>query len=727
MGDITTHRLLYEQFVRPELPAGIDPIYVELGNYLTDVSQFRDPFAHLSGKRAIWNTGRSQKWGLRFFFLADLVADMDGYLDTLMGIPDRGDPRGRARVPHGQLAAWFREIIFAFTLEKKFRRPTAPRDYLIEPSELRRLYDTHFTQYFPHEHLDFPPGRNTGRLDDFTAAAAPRQRIVAYLDRHLEYVSDLLTLIEKEWAHGSPPAPAMHDHLVHLGHAGHAVEDFFFHSNFTELAFAITSAPLAPFDPADTVDPHDPHGELVPPPNSPRWPRVYHRRSRRPVFAADGETFSPSTSTAADLVFTGSFGSEDIFHTLLDALGFLTVPPAFAMGPVLEHLAQACASDHRQAEVLAALALVPADHRADLPWALLHEALFPDVAPTDPDREKKEEARRKQVVDSYKCLIDTGALETLVSDLARAGQMHQLAADAVRRACAIERDMLSQYSLVGKGVLPLLLDLVAVAKERSDASKKRSEELDGKPPADHVGYDESDNGASGERIGTHSLLAKDSVRKQPLRKQTLNLAGFTISYVARTMTAEKTAGAGVTTGVDWLELLQHFVGHPEQAAGAPAAPWWQPVLGWDPAGARPSELHTVQRVDAGKVGTRAQQVAKGDLEQWYNDLTKVAEQRYRDAVASDFRLDSGINGAIVGAVAGTLAAVFSDHKTVGGVFTSLGLGMAVGFGLSYLTTTVGSAIDDRAGAVVGMLLGLTGSAVGSVAIGKACANLGGGP
>ena len=210
MGDIKTHREIYEQYVRPQLPAGTDPIYVELGNYLTDVSQFRDPPAHVGGKRAIWNAARAQKWGLRFLWLADLI-DMNGYLDTVMGKPDPGDPQGRTRRPHGKLAEFVDEVIFVYSLERPpWRTADSPAAYAIDPPEFRRLYTGHFTQYFPHEHLDLPPIPK-GRLDDYTASAVagaggPR-KVTKYLEGHLEYVSNLLTAVERDWARAGAAGP----------------------------------------------------------------------------------------------------------------------------------------------------------------------------------------------------------------------------------------------------------------------------------------------------------------------------------------------------------------------------------------------------------------------------------------------------------------------------------------------------------------------------------------
>jgi hypothetical protein len=63
MGDISRHRDIY-LFTRDTVPAQVldgvrisrgDLTYLELGNYLTDVSQFRDPVTFIFAKRRIWN------------------------------------------------------------------------------------------------------------------------------------------------------------------------------------------------------------------------------------------------------------------------------------------------------------------------------------------------------------------------------------------------------------------------------------------------------------------------------------------------------------------------------------------------------------------------------------------------------------------------------------------------------------------------------------------------
>jgi len=62
MGDISRHRdifLFTRQALSPQLLSGArltagDLTYLELGNYLTDVSQFRDPVTYIFAKQRVW-------------------------------------------------------------------------------------------------------------------------------------------------------------------------------------------------------------------------------------------------------------------------------------------------------------------------------------------------------------------------------------------------------------------------------------------------------------------------------------------------------------------------------------------------------------------------------------------------------------------------------------------------------------------------------------------------
>src|SRR5262245_16791035 len=121
MGDTATHDEIYHSSVKsvlsPALPGKDgDAIFFEVGNYLTDVSQLRDPFAHFLGKIAIWKE-QKRKWP-RWQWLREWLlyaTNADQYLDDLMGTGEK---------PYeGCLANWFKEFIFAVALEKFRERP----------------------------------------------------------------------------------------------------------------------------------------------------------------------------------------------------------------------------------------------------------------------------------------------------------------------------------------------------------------------------------------------------------------------------------------------------------------------------------------------------------------------------------------------------------------------------------------------------------------------------
>jgi hypothetical protein len=737
VGDVRTHREIYNTFIRPHLPA--DPIYVELGNFLTDVSQFRDPWAHVGGKAAAWRDGVSTL--ARLTLLADLFG-VDAYLDLLLGRPDEDDPQGRRRVPHGKLAAWFREVIYAYALENTFRRHEAPHDYLIPPDEFKRLYDAHFTQYFPHEHVDFQPGPQ-GRLDDFSqsnvdATPGQRRRVVAYLDADIEYIGDLLTLIERDWARSDSLTPAeQRDRLVRLGHACHAVEDYFFHSNFVDLAHEIArpGQDVERFQPAETVDEHDPEGDRVPPPASVRWDRLYFRRKRRPIHGPDGETeFDDEASLAADLAFTASIPIPDIFHTFFDALGHLSEEQSFNVAPLVAQIVESCESGGPTDQLLTSLLALTPDQRRQLPLVLM-SAFVPKEDETDEDREARDRAYR-----AYRCLAERDLLTRMFEHLASTGQVHRSVADAVARACDIEKELwsfLPGFLSDGTGAARFMITLLEQGREEVSRARERSEELDrinieekqqGRPPDQRKGYVPSDNGSSGERIGTHSLMSKDSVRKQPLRRQAINGAGFTVSYLVKTLVNQRAAGSPVEAGVDWYELLRHFLTHPDQAGPGPGAEWWRSALEWDRTEAgRPVEGHEPKPVPlapgsqpeaarrARTIAERAAERRRGELVLLYNDLSEVGEERYRDAITTDWIHGSMVWSSLVGGISGLVGAGTDSAGTA--VLGTLS-GMAAGALAGAILSGVGTAISDRAGSVVGLLGALGAAGVGGFAVGR---------
>jgi len=224
MGDISRHRDIF-LFTRETVPAavldnaklGVDDLtYLELGNYLTDVSQFRDPVTYIFAKQRIWREfvipavqdktqlfrglaalgagaalaasqylktltsgtaadviegsgiGLAAIGGIIAALPSDTYADLSGadnWIDSLLGTPIERTP-GVARDDekhYGYLGEFFRlfiegttQMLFAQDVSRRLSGPWGS----LKPIPANRVDDVYgefFTQYFPHEHTDQPP------------------------------------------------------------------------------------------------------------------------------------------------------------------------------------------------------------------------------------------------------------------------------------------------------------------------------------------------------------------------------------------------------------------------------------------------------------------------------------------------------------------------------------------------------------------------------------------
>lgn len=225
MGDISRHRDIF-LFTRGAVPTELlarnqvtaaDLTYLEFGNYLTDVSQFRDPVVYIFAKQRIWRDfiiprtadkvqllralaaagaaaalGASQYLkkltsgagatatevggavltavgGLLTVLPNDLYADFGGadeWIDGMFGTPlerTPGDPKRKEAKHYGDIGQFFRHFIegvthllFAQDVSERMKGGWGRIDR-IPPSRVTEIYDELYTQYYPHEHSDQPP------------------------------------------------------------------------------------------------------------------------------------------------------------------------------------------------------------------------------------------------------------------------------------------------------------------------------------------------------------------------------------------------------------------------------------------------------------------------------------------------------------------------------------------------------------------------------------------
>jgi hypothetical protein len=651
MGDVSTHGEIDAKvidIVQSHIPEA-DAQCVELGNWMTDFSQFRDPTAFMSGKLAVWD---AQRHGLGLIPLAlSVIANLDAYLDDLMGKPGQD----------GAMAKWAKQVARAVTLHNFVDKKGMDAD------EVDRLFEKYFTQYYPHEHLDFPPwpwgtiiGDRTptsvGKHNcDPTQDESGKRWIFQYTDEQLEYVSDRLTAVQEKWRHWEEThsegdsRESLHEILCEYGHGSHAVEDFFFHSNFIEMAW------------------RSQRGELPSNNQEIRHKRRFYRRLRAPLGTGGGADLDKTSSLAADITYTGYFGSKDVFHTFAD--GVKGIIAKMGTNPAI-------------AAVMGPLRQIPDDDEdTDGSGGEKHGFSNKD------DRAKMLEDYRKD----YR----NGTIGVLLDAEAAAGKLHAKVVEAAKQAMKIDDDLALARRGMGvkdMGVLGLVLEIGAMAETEHKNSDKRSKELDDQ---NTLSDDRSDNGASAENIGSHSLMSKDSVRKEPLRVQAVNVASMAAKYVARAMLevvypsvaltgarfhSDTSSGDRNTVdeagGLDWLHLLRHFICHPQECEEN----WCDAALDSEEA----PNYHVPKYLERDETERRAEEPHREALEQKYKDGETYFQQAWQKRVLENTVQDSAILGAVAGAIAGAI------------------IGAAVG---GPMGAVVGAVVGALAGGALGALIG----------------------
>ncbi len=836
MGDIKTHGGIATEVMALLKKARPNENYMffELGNFLTDVSQFRDPSAFCSGKIVIWNTGREDHWGSTL-----KTANMHTFLTDLMGKPRT----------HGSLAQWFERVIFAIGCEKFRKLGITPDDY-------EDAYKLYFTQYWPHEHLDFPPWPYKSALGDRTVSDAaihkcdsppqepsaadggaqkksdqdkcwirflvmdegsqtpmpgvelrvrtpddaikdyvtgddgtvdirgfkhgkcsvtchvqdmvlertfqfksakafaqvvnptsantgsagaggqprfriadvteyivgkndtlkkiaeangmtwqklcqfnfgtsvatevnkalrtkvgatrksadgqnmlfsdsdktrnverpgriyiPKQwsllnldvdkthviyakkivkgpdptpaaatggseekkgtdkkgktddkektsgrKVLKYLDEQIVYVAELLTVIEQEWTKlvrqgdSADNKRARNRLLTRYGHASHAAEDFYFHSNFIEIAWSRLNRPLPSFE-SDTQS-----------------QRIFYRRKRAP--AAEKGSMSTTKSFEAGSICTGAFGSEDINHTLMDAI---------------ENLA---------------------DDMDKLPTQF--QGPLSNLTDESKRRKLRDKGERGKFLDEYR--KNAKNADTWIEASVAAGKLHRKSADALKEAFKIDNRVFDAYGGILfkvpetiRSPFAFLVELLVLADIAHEQSEAQSAALNKKKLIEDA---RTVNGASAENIGCHSLLAKDSPKKKPLRRPAINVGTRLATYIAELMVRQvnrgKTAAAKFddgtkkqskhkalntldsTPGIDWLHLLQHFCCHPDDSEHK----WYEKALDDKKA---PTH-YIVRPADRATIAKRVKEPKMQTLRQMYQTLEDAAEAEFQKLI-----------------------------------------------------------------------------------------------
>ena len=566
MGDIASHGRIaahvVEQLRKVASTTTIpttDYSFLELGNFITDVEQLRDPVAFHKARELVRDEAK------RAAGVGGFLVEIDRWANEMFGV--KGEKVTGPR--HGAVPEFLSEVARAFThhvfdpdgLTAQIAKAPfagAAASFLplhpIDPAEVDRVLAARFDQYWPHDHVDFPPMRNGPRHRREQLFKPRSSGLITFIEAYLQLLSEELSKLELEWVQTLQTAvtdQSRRDFLVRLGNLLHAVEDFFFHSNVAEVRqFQLLRRRFRDADPATPegraeLFEHGLEGTAFDR-TSVRLRRILFRRLRYPVFVSDGASpdgFELSRRTSEDgtgLLFTGGFYSTDVYHTLggaLEAIEDLTGIFG-ADDPTKSHL------------VLVRLTFNEAARRA-----LRFDQKGVEAA--------WEEHAKQLLADEY---------PKAIAALRQKGTLSNRAAERMTAAFQMDRSQ-EEFSafLPGPGGFMINL-LVQLQNERTDADLLAGS-LDG--DRDSMTGEGSVNGVSAENVGTHTLLSKDSRSKQPFLEDAVALAKHASASVATMLIRRLESGAPTVQGVDWDAVLRFFVRFPEFPSGR-----WEEELIW---------------------------------------------------------------------------------------------------------------------------------------------------
>jgi len=550
-----------------------DYLYLELGNYLTDVSQFRDPFAYFSAKKQVINAATFlfslPIVGLPIRGVATATTALEDWIKDLLG---EAKPDKRYT---GALALFFTHFVAAVThqlfgpkclpqsLKALSPKLIGPNIHCLTPEEVDRvlrkaatpLHPSPFTQYYPHEHLDLPPYKE-GPQQSNDPLYQPYQpyrgqpSLIRYLEEQIQYISEELSKVEFYWVR-SRTLPASHesrhDLLIHLGHVLHAVEDYFFHSNFIEIYQWGRLQRKYPLRRADNLNDREwllLHGlegsasllhnlEGFNYYNNVSLRRKFARRLRYPVSRDDSKD-------ATTLVYTGGFESNDMYHTIHDGLGhmeeFLSSIPG--LGSIIHHA---------------------------------HLTLF-RVMFSEEERQKaaSDEEYMERLVQQHRQSLRRGVYRQAI-DASLVLGITDRAREELQLAFQVDQRLEEKYKdNFPKGKFPgvggFLIAFLAQAQKQVEKDKPQVQRLNQQEKS--ILDKRTDNGASEEQIGTHSLLAKDSKEtqgsagKQLFRDEVVGLAKHASAALAVLLAERVNSTPNPEVGLDWDSIVRYYVKFP---------------------------------------------------------------------------------------------------------------------------------------------------------------------
>jgi hypothetical protein len=543
-----------------------------MGNWLTDVSQLVDPVATASAVQAAKNFVDSlvKEIAATAFIkkaneytqlhldskLEEIKNQLGGALDYyILANNDQRQSELDKIVRTGlRIKGYF-----------KFAHPEAPgQDPGMTIDCFMAVFNAQYTQYYPYEHLDRPevlpaktPPEYVMDLDTGTRFTheSLKPDLYKYLRDDIVIAAGLLAEIDSQWARKTfDPGKRVDDSakdwnigLAKLGHALHAVEDFFAHSNFIEHASLLMGADFLPrsyqiFD-----------------------NEIFLRRLKRyvPADYADWKKYPNE-----DYIVTGFFDPKDTLISLAllaeELIGIEAKDPTRLPADMQDAVKDAL--EHPEVPVFKAQKLI----RNTLD--LLDD---PVGAIKDDDNEVAQKLKDKFSPDYIK-FRRPGVSREVIDQVMREFPLFQdtdpqIKTDIINFVVQMDKAVVvGKYAISGYKAIKTILEFLAdpLAWFLDFFSDKLKDYI--KSTVIFYVKDRVYDYIGQKRIGCHSLLAKDH-GEEWLYKHMKNCATGVHWYVVKTICrwSEKDirekASAEDHRWVNWLELLEFFLRHPVSA------------------------------------------------------------------------------------------------------------------------------------------------------------------
>lgn len=563
-----------------------------LGNWLTDVSQFVDPVSRACNLNALderlssaidksiaslfrdggGHSGKPQGlWKSIGHFIEpyaneakeSIICDLHAF----MGMQGQGQD--------SPLASFMRDAFFVIGYFK-FVHPDRPggKDRL-DFITFKKVFDGEakgkdqpgsYTQYYPHEHLDRPElspckgnyaGRPTAGLASETRSPRRREKqnpdVYPYIRDAVEMAAGMIAEVDDQISKFLDEKPEDNDvgwnqSLAKLGHALHIVEDFFAHSNWTELALE-TLGPALLNQRLDSAHRGGTKYDLR--------LRVYEGEKEQP------KAKSQKKPGKENWVVTGYFDSIDAF---------------FSLGHAAEEMFGFNPSDH-----VAKAHKLKSDLTIDEVRKFLREVMQllsdPAKALDDPENDVARDLRKKHGRD-VENLFRAPVLESTARKLLQETSLFRDLSPGARQELfettlrvIIEGSRVVSIGNISFRLFELLQNVAEFAANpvlwvfRRFIPEALSELI-----SDAVSFYSRDlfhEHLGGYRIGCHTLMAKDH-EGGFLYEEQFHCATGLHWYIVKTLLRDSKKPSE-RKPIDWLELLENFLRNPQAQKGESSA------------------------------------------------------------------------------------------------------------------------------------------------------------